>query len=96
MAGAALKRLMAEYKRKKVASEVLNYFKVTLCLLLKRRSLRVYLGVKTRDFFLCFLPLLSYTILHSIFSVPLVFFFFYITPEFSRFLHRARAKFRPT
>ena len=94
MAGAALKRLMAEYKRKKVASEVLNYFKVTFCLLLKRRSLGVSLGVKTRDFFLCFLPLLSYTMLHSIFSVPLV-FFFNITPEFSWFLHRTRAKFRP-
>ena len=74
---------------------VLNLF--FTCIDLFNRGIRcriafgwVYLGVKTYDFFLCFLPLFSWTILHSIVSVPL-FILFYITREFGRFLHLARA-----
>ena len=45
---------------------------------------RVYLGVRTCELFLCFVPFvfLGFIVLTSLFSL------FYVTGEFNRFLHR--------
>ena len=53
------------------------------------QNLRVYLGVRTCELFLCFVAIVRVRVimLTSLFSL------FYVTREFHRFLHRARAKF---
>ena len=45
---------------------------------------RVYLGVRTCELFLCFVPFvfLGFVVVTSLFSL------FYVTGEFNRFLHR--------
>ena len=47
--------------------------------------IRVYLGVRTCELFLCFVPFvfLDFIVLTSLFSL------LYVTGEFNRFLHRA-------
>ena len=67
-----LKRMLHIYKSRNIA------------VVIQIQDIGVNRGVKTCDFFLCFLPLLSCTILHSIVSVHFVFFVL-------RHLHRGRA-----
>ena len=64
----------------------------TLCCVLRQDPLRVYLGVRTCELFLCFVAIVRVRaiMLTSLFSV------FYVTGEFHRFLHRGRAYFTLT
>ena len=52
------------------------------------QELRVYLGVRTCEVFLCFVAIVRVRVfmLNSLFSL------FYVTGEFHRFLHRGRAR----